>query len=50
MLEKSRAEKLQGENGGTLIGDQLNEVLIKYAMPTEETGGYANVTGGGRKH
>eukprot|EP00347_Sterkiella_histriomuscorum_P010925 403374407 len=49
MLEKSRAEKLQGENGGTLIGDQLNEVLIKYAMPTEETGGYANVTGG-RKH
>lgn len=40
MLEKSRAEKLQGEIGRQVIGDQLNEVLIKYALPKEETSGY----------
>ena len=48
ILEKGRADKMQTEMAvRTAIGDQLNEVLIRYAMPKEEEGGTL-LSGGGK--
>lgn len=48
ILEKGRADKMQTEMAvRTAIGDQLNEVLIRYAMPKEEEGGML-LSGGGK--